>query len=114
MTAGRGLPIAVIRPNVPGIGATVNVEVTVAHARHVICAKAADATCNVTSTKAADMGFAEATAATTVFATTMTTSLCAGGSQTAGKQSARQNHHYSSFHDILHSVGRNVRRRARR
>jgi hypothetical protein len=51
---------------------------------------------DVTSAKAAH-------AATTVSsATTAAPGLCARGKKAAGKHCACQNHHHSSFHDILH------------
>ena len=102
-------------------------KVIAVHARHVTSAEAthvtpADAT-DATSAKAADVTSAEAThvtsaeaahvasAATTSMSSatsTATSGLCISGKKATGKHRARQNHHYSSSHDILLWDGRDL------
>jgi hypothetical protein len=99
-------------------------KVIVVQARHMIGAKATDAisteTADATSVKAADMTCteaahlasteaihvtsAEAAHTATVSSTPSATAarLCTRGKKAAGKHCACQNHHHSSFHDILH------------
>jgi hypothetical protein len=75
-------------------------DATDAQATHVTAADVTHTGTDVTSAKAAN-------AATTVSsATTAAPGLCARGKKAAGKHCACQNHHHSSFHDILHLVGR--------
>jgi hypothetical protein len=86
--------------------------------RHLTCAKATDAI----SAESAHMAAAEsaahvaAAAESATAVSTATTATAAGlgtcGKQAAGKHCARQNHHYSSSHDILHRDGRTLRLRA--
>jgi hypothetical protein len=99
-------------------------KVLVADVRHSACANAT----NATSAQATDVGSADAahasaeathvagakaaahvttakaTAATMSAATATATGLGTSSKQAAGEQRARQNHHYSSFHDILLSL----------
>jgi hypothetical protein len=58
---------------------------------------------DVTSAKAAHAATTVSTAAATA-----APGLCARGKKAAGKYCACQNHHHSSSHDILHSIGRTV------
>jgi hypothetical protein len=108
-------------------------DVTCAKATGLACAKTSDATpaeaTDVTSTKAADVASTEAThmasteathvasakAATvssTAAAAAAAAGLCTRGNKAAGKQCARQDHHCSSSHNILHLDGRTFRRGA--
>jgi hypothetical protein len=116
-------------------------KVIVAHVGHVIGAKATDVasakTSDVIPANSSDMIAAKSTHVTTaksshvataksahVAATTATTAttaattaaaaagLCTRGNKAAGKQCARQNHHCSSSHNILHLDGRTFRRGA--
>jgi hypothetical protein len=93
--------------------------VIVAHTSDAISAKAADAasakaTTHVASAKpATHVASAEPPThvASTTSATAASASLCTRGKKAAGEQRARQNHHRSSSHDILHLVGRTCRHR---
>jgi hypothetical protein len=71
-----------------------------AQATHVTAANVAHTGTDVTSAKAAHP------ATTVSSAATAAPGLCARGKKAAGKHCACQNHHHSSFHDILHLVGR--------
>jgi transcription elongation factor len=74
--------------------------VLVADTRHGTSAE----TSHATVAKAAHVAAAEsATAVSTAAAATA--GLRTGGDKAAGKQGARQNHHHSSSHDILHWMG---------
>ena len=75
-----------------------NAKALVADVRHGTCTKAS----NVASAKAAHMAAATSTAAS---------GLCTRGKKAPGKHRARQNHHRSSSHDLLHLVGRTCRHR---
>jgi hypothetical protein len=104
-------------------------KVIVADTRDVSCAKATDATSNVIpahcpemgSAEAADVASIEATHVATAEATTpvasaaatTTASLRISGNKAACKQCSCQDHHHSSFHDILLLGWRFVRRRHR-
>jgi hypothetical protein len=70
-----------------------------AQATHVTAANVPHTGTDVTSAKAAHP-------ATTVSTAAAAPGLCARGKKAAGKHCARQNHHHSSFHDILHLIGR--------
>jgi hypothetical protein len=70
-------------------------DATNAQAGHMASVKAADTGTDVTTAKAAK-------AAAVSSAATAAPGLRARGKKAAGKHSARQNHHCSSFHDILH------------
>ena len=94
-------------------------KVIAVHARHVTSAETAHATSadatDVPSAKAADVTSAEAahmaSAATTSMSSatsTATSGLCISGKKATGKHRARQNHHYSSSHDILLWDGRDL------
>jgi hypothetical protein len=91
--------------------------------RHTTCAKAvgvvsaetSDATdaAQVTAANVAHTGTDVTSAKAAHPATTVSTAtaaaapgLCARGKKAAGKHCACQNHHHSSFHDILHFIGR--------
>jgi hypothetical protein len=90
--------------------------------RHPISAKARDVSsteaADVDSAKSSDVGSAKAahvtstkathvaSATTTVSAATAAAGLCTRGNKTAGKQCTRQNHDYSSSHNILRLNGR--------
>src|SRR6267142_6329159 len=109
-------------------------EATVTDVRDATCAQAADAACvkaghaspeaaHVAPAKAAHVPSAKATAhmasakaAATAMATTTTTAAAAGlgtsRQQASGEHCARQNHHYSSSHDILLWDGRTIRHRS--
>jgi hypothetical protein len=75
---------------------------TAAKTFHATTAK----TTHVGSAKAAHVAAAESTAAESATAVSSTATATAGlrtrGNKAAGKQGARQNHHHSSSHDILH------------
>jgi hypothetical protein len=75
-------------------------DATDAQATHVTAAKVAHTSTDVTSAKATH------TATTVSSAATAAPGLCARGNKAAGKHCACQNHHHSSFHDILHLIGR--------
>jgi hypothetical protein len=77
-------------------------DATNAQAAHVTSAKVADTGTHVTSAKAAH------TATTVSSAATTTPGLCTRGKKAARKHCACQDHHHSSSHDILHSIGRIV------
>jgi hypothetical protein len=92
--------------------------VLVADMRHGTCAKATDATtaetthagsaesAHVAAESAAHVA-ATAESATAVSSSAATAAgLRTGGKQAAGQHCARQNHHHSSSHDILHWDGR--------
>jgi hypothetical protein len=94
-------------------------HVTSAEANHVTPADATDATsakaADVTSAEAAHVASAKAahmaSAATTSMSSatsTATSGLCISGKKATGKHRARQNHHYSSSHDILLWDGRDL------
>jgi hypothetical protein len=91
--------------------------VIVAHSSDVISATATDAasvkSAHVASAKATHMASAKSTAhvATATASATASAGFCTRGKKAAGKHRARQNHHHSSFHDILHLVGRTYRLR---
>jgi hypothetical protein len=74
-------------------------DATDAQATHVTAADVTHTGTDVTSAKAAHP-------ATTVSTAAAAPGLCARGKKAAGKHCARQNHHHSSFHDILHLIGR--------
>jgi hypothetical protein len=76
-------------------------DATAAQATHATAAKVTHTGTDVTSAKAAHTATVASTA-------TAAPSLRARGKKAAGKHCACQNHHHSSFHDILHSVGRIV------
>jgi hypothetical protein len=76
-------------------------DATDAQATHVTSANVTHTGTDVTSAKAAHT-------ATVSSAATAAPSLCARGKKAAGKHCACQNHHCSSFHDILHLIGRIV------
>jgi hypothetical protein len=78
-------------------------DATNTQASHVAPVKAADTGTDVTAAKAA-----KAAAVSSATTTTAAPGLRARGKKAAGKHCACQNHHHSSFHDILHSVGRIV------
>jgi hypothetical protein len=101
--------------------------VLVADVRQVACVKATEATStktsyattteatHVTSTKATHVTTAKSAhvaATATATATAAAAGLCTRGNKAAGKQCARQNHHCSFSHNILHLDGRTFRRRA--
>jgi hypothetical protein len=71
-----------------------------AQATHVTAANVAHTGTDVTSAKAAHPATTVSTAATAA------PGLCARSKKAAGKHCACQNHHHSSFHDILHLIGR--------
>jgi hypothetical protein len=75
-------------------------DVAATKAAHVTPAKAST---HMASTKAAAMATTTAAAAA---------GLGTGSKQAAGEHGTRQNHHHSSFHDILLWDGRTVRRRS--
>jgi hypothetical protein len=77
--------------------ATEPANATAAEATDVSSAKAAD----VATTEAAHVPTAKAAAAT-MPAAAPAARLRTGGDKAAGKYGARQNHHHSSSHDILH------------
>ena len=77
-------------------------DATNAQATHVTAAKVAHTGADVTSAKAAHTATTVSSAATA----TAAPGLCARGKKAAGKHRACQNHHHSSFHDILHLIGR--------
>jgi hypothetical protein len=89
--------------------------VIVAHSSDVISATATDAasvkSAHVASAKATHMASAKSTAHVATATATASAGLCTRGKKAAGKHRARQNHHHSSFHDILHLVGRTYRLR---
>jgi hypothetical protein len=79
---------------------TTSAAKVVADMRHLTCAKATDAI----SAKSAYMAAAESAAhvaAAAESAAATTAGLCARGKKAAGKHCACQNHHHSSYHDIL-------------
>ena len=76
-------------------------DVGTADAPNVAAAHAPDAA-HVAATKAAAEAAAMATAASS-------SGLCAGRNQASGEHCTCQNHHRSSFHDILHLDGRMFR-----
>jgi hypothetical protein len=71
-----------------------------AQATHVTAANVTHTGTDVTAAKAAH------TATTVSSAATAAAGLCARGEKAAGKHCACQNHHHSSFHDILHLIRR--------
>jgi hypothetical protein len=75
-------------------------DATDAQATHVTAADVTHTGTDVTSAKAAHP------ATTVSSAATAAPGLCARGKKAAGKHCACQNHHHSSFHDILHLIGR--------
>jgi hypothetical protein len=75
-------------------------DATSAQATHVTAANVTHTSTDVTSAKAAHAATTVSTAATAA------PGLCARGKKAAGKHCACQNHHHSSFHDILHLIGR--------
>jgi len=66
---------------------------------------------DVTSAKAAHVASAKAATTTVSPATAAAARLCTSGKQAAGEHCARQNHHHSSSHIILHWDGRMFRHR---
>jgi hypothetical protein len=86
--------------------------VIVAHAGDMFPADAAAANPAHVASAKATTHVASSKAATHVASTsTSTASLCTRGKKAPGKHRARENHHHSSSHDILHLIGRTYRHR---
>jgi hypothetical protein len=78
-------------------------DATAAKTTYLAAAKAA---AHVAAAESATAESAAAVSSATTTAAAATTGLCTRGKQAAGKHCARQNHHHSSSHDILHWDGR--------
>jgi hypothetical protein len=85
-------------------------HVTAAEATHVISTNSTDssnatgvkAAAHATSTEAAHVTSAKAAHPTTMSSAASAAGLRTRGKKAAGKHCARQNHHHSSSHNILH------------
>jgi len=90
-------------------------EMIVADVRHTADAQASDTTSvnasDASPAKAAHVASAKAATTTVSPATAAAARLCTSGKQAAGEHCARQNHHHSSSHIILHWDGRMFRHR---
>ncbi len=90
-------------------------EMIVADVRHAADAQASDTTpvnaSDASPAKATHVASAKAATTTVSPATAAAARLCTSGKQAAGEHCARQNHHHSSSHIILHWDGRMFRHR---